>query len=294
MTSRWTELLSGCWIATSEAFTFHSGVIVDRGEACLIDPGLLPSEIDGMRDFILASDATPRSIVLTHSHWDHVLGPGLLPGIETIAHAAFVDEREGSQSKKVARQIAAWETERSAERREPFVLPIPDWTFEERMTLAVGHRTIELLHAPGHAPDHLVVHEPATGLLWAADMLSEAEIPYVCHSLSAYEQTLQALASLEIAVLIPTHGRPTSSTWEIRRRFCADAAYLADLHDRVDRAVRAGHSAEETVSACRGMRFAHPEENARPHRMNVETTYLAFGGEADAAIGWDRMNIDVT
>ena len=288
-----SRLLAGLVLFESRAFTFQSGAIIDRGGACLIDPGLLPVEIDEIGTFVRHEGATPQSIALTHSHWDHVLGPERLPGIETIAHAAFVAERSGPHGRKAPRQIAEWEAGLGIERSVPFELPVPDRTFEGSMTVTIGNRAIELLHAPGHAPDHLVVHEPAAGLLWAADMLSDEEIPYVCHSLSAYERTLRALSTLDLAVLVPAHGRPAVTPREVRGRFDADLAYVADLRERAERAVRAGRSVAETVDACSDMRFANPEENERPHWMNVESAWVELGGEApDEPIGWRRLDVE--
>ncbi len=294
MAQTWTQPLTGHWIAESGSFTFNSGLILHERVACLIDPGLLPQEIDGIRDFALDRGASLGSIVLTHSHWDHVLGPERLPGVRTIANSAYPTECAERQGRKVPRQVAEWETTQRVERERPFEMPVPDEVFDETMTLSIGGRSLRLLHAPGHAPDQLVVWEPEIGLLWAADMLSDLEIPYVCHSLVAYEETLDRLREMPINFVVPAHGHVTGDPREIRARLDADARYLADLRVRIESALRAGRCLEETVALCGEMRFGNRQENERPHRFNVETAFIELGGTADArTLGWHRLEDDV-
>ncbi len=39
------------------------------------------------------------------------------------------------------------------------------------------------------------------------------------------------------------------------------------------------------------MQYRHPEDNAGPHRLNVESVYLELGGDADPAlVGWNKMD----
>jgi hypothetical protein len=47
----------------------------------------------------------------------------------------------------------------------------------------------------------LVIYIAEDRTLWADDMLSDSEIPYVNHNLAAYEASLTMLAALDIAVL---------------------------------------------------------------------------------------------
>jgi len=290
MKTSWKQWRSGLWTTCSEAFVYHAGVILDKGEACLIDPGLLPDEIEAISAFVETRGAALTAIVLTHCHWDHVLGPERLPDARVVAHGQYVREAAGRQGRRTQRQVEAWEADRKIARAEPFRLPQADVTFDDTLDLRVGDHEWTLIHAPGHAPDHFVLFEPKDGVLWAADMLSDLEIPYICHNLAAYRRTLERLADLDIRLLVPAHGNATENRPEIRERINRDAAYLDELSDRVERAVRGGRMPEETVKLCADMAYRHPDDNARAHRRNVESVFLELGGRTDErGIGWGGL-----
>jgi glyoxylase-like metal-dependent hydrolase (beta-lactamase superfamily II) len=286
MSSPLTQLTAHLWVAQSSVFVTNSGLFLSQGQAGLIDPGILPQEIAAIARFLAEQGARPTALVITHSHWDHILGPEHFPGVHTVAQESY--RAEVSQGAGfIQQQIAQWETESQVERTRPFVIPTPDETFAGTTTLAVGDQVLHLTHAPGHAADELVVYHAASAALWAGDMLSDLEIPFVSHSLAAYEHTLAMLAGWEVRVLVPGHGNATTSAAEIAGRVAADRAYLADLRGRVERALGEGQTVEETVAGCSGMRFRHPEGNAGPHRLNVESAYIELGGQADPTrVGW--------
>jgi glyoxylase-like metal-dependent hydrolase (beta-lactamase superfamily II) len=276
------------WSFQSRLFHTNAGIWLGDGEACLIDPGIFPDEIERIARFVHDQGARPAALILTHSHWDHVLGPERFPGVPTIAQAEYLTI-VGQFGASIRREIADWEEHFDQRREVSFALPVPTAVVDEALRLPVGGLSLRLHHAPGHAADQLVVHHPESATLWAADMLSDLEIPFISHSLAAYERTLAELAAWELHVLVPGHGQATTDDVEIRRRLADDRAYLAELGERVERAVSAGLAIDETVAHCGDMRFGHPEENAEPHRLNVEAAYAELGGDADPlAVGWYR------
>ena len=289
MPQRWTQHGEHLWVAQSEVYSTNSGVFLDGEEAVLIDPAVLDREIDAIGAFVAERGIRARAIVLTHSHWDHILGPGRLEGVPTIAQERFVEAAAGDRGGEILRQLEGWMRSQGIERAEPFVIPRPDETFETSHTLRVGGLSIRLLHAPGHADDQVVAYEESEGTLWAADMLSDLEIPLVSHSLPAYERTLELLDALEIRLLIPGHGAAAADAVEIRSRLDDDRAYLAELRQRVEPIAREGDPLQKALDACSSMRFRRPEANTDPHRMNVEEAYAEFGGDAgNGPIGWAR------
>ncbi len=273
----------------SRALSYNSGVFIHAGQALLVDPGLFPDEVDRIRAHIYARAAAPVRIVLTHSHWDHVLGPEYFPGVPVIQQQESVAVL-AEFGTRIERQVTEWERQSGVGRDMPFLMPQPDETFADRLEFALGDKPIELIHAPGHAPEQLVVYDRAEATLWAADMLSDIEIPFVMHSLRAYRLTLDRLARLDISVLVPGHGRPASSRAVVRARFDEDTAYLAELQRRVEKALAEGQGAAETVASCAGMSYPNRDMNEGPHRLNVETAYLELGGATEPGHeGWNRF-----
>jgi len=228
----------------------------------------------------------PCWLVLTHSHWDHVLGPERFPGVRNIAQARYL-EVVARDAAKIAAEVARWEAEAGQTRSSPFHVPLPNETFETQTTLAINGLVLHLIHVPGHAADQLAVFEPEQGCLWSSDILSDVEIPFVSDSLLAYERTLAGLAGFKLRALVPGHGHPTTNPAEIAARLSEDQAYLAELHARLSRAVEQSVTLAEAVRACSDMRYRNPAENSGPHHLNVESVYLELGGEAGPGpVGW--------
>jgi hydroxyacylglutathione hydrolase len=278
------------WAVHSRLFDTNSGIFVSDGQALLVDPGIFPEEVQGILATSARRHLSLQAVLLTHSHWDHILGPESLPGTPVIAQAAF-DKTAARQKEIILREIAAWEAEHHIPRPKPFDLPVPDLTFAEDMEFFLGEESLRFLAAPGHTPDQCVVYHPASGSLWAADMLSDLEIPFVSSSLSAYRRTLAMIAGLEIQSLVPGHGHPTDDRQEIRARLAGDLAYLDELAERVSQAVAQGKSMEETVNFSLGIPYRQGAENAGPHRLNVESAYLEAGSDPGGRVeaGWARV-----
>jgi hydroxyacylglutathione hydrolase len=273
----------------SRALSYNAGVIVHDREALLIDPGLFPDEVDLLRAHIYERGASPKYLAVTHSHWDHVLGPEYFPGVPVIQQQESLAVLAESGT-RIEHQVTEWERQAGVHRDMPFLLHEPDETFADRRDLHVGPETVELLHAPGHAPEQLVVYDRAEQMLWAADMLSDIEIPFVMHSLKAYRRTLARLAQLEVAVLVPGHGSPARTRDEVRARFEADRGYLGELQRRVEAAIAAGRSATDAIASCADMSYPNQDQNEEAQRLNVETAFVELGGAADAAHpGWNRF-----
>ena len=290
MPAPFAQITPHLWAAQSELYTTNTGVWASQGEACLIDPGIFPREIRAIAEWLSAQHLVPRAIVLTHGHWDHIMGPEQFPGVPVIAQETYPRETTGQRGAYLQKQIDQWASQYEIARPQPFVIPTADRTFGDTMRLSVGDLQIELIHAPGHAADELVIYDDLYKTLWAGDMLSDLEIPFVIHSLSAYEHTLAKLSDLDIRVLIPGHGHVTTAVPEIRTRISQDIAYLAELRARVEQALAAGRTVQETVTACADMSYRHPKDNARSHRLNVESAYVELGGDADPSqIGWGQF-----
>ncbi|MEM5774049.1 MAG: MBL fold metallo-hydrolase [Anaerolineaceae bacterium] len=263
-------------VAQSELYSTNSGIFYDGTSACLIDPGLLPLEIMSMINFLETQHLKTEYILLTHSHWDHIFGPEYFPAARVIAHNQFCAELSGEGIERTLNHVQAFDRENQVRRVRAFRIPVPDITFEKSLTIQMGDLALNMMYAPGHSSDQCVVYERGSKILWAADMLSDLEIPFVYHSLKAYQQTLARLNKLEIAHLIPGHGQDTFDPKEIETRFSEDMAYLDELETLVTAAVQAGKSLDETRQDCARMRYKHQEENAEPHQINVEIVYREF------------------
>ena len=276
-----------CWVSQSRVFATNSGIFISGSHAYLVDPGITSEELDATADFVASRGAQVRGIILTHAHWDHLLGPAVFPTATVIAHAAYTDVIS-SHDADLRRQVSGWQLANGVDAPRPFVPPWPDIAFDGCVIIHLGSLDLLIMSAPGHAQDHCVVYEPSAGLLWAGDMLSDTEIPMVMDTFGAYRQTLRTLVELEIADLVPGHGTPTDDQVTIRGRFEQDRAYLEAVRTCADRAVAEGASLAETVAGCNKIPFVQPDSYPHAHQWNIEQAYLGMGGAADGVAGWEK------
>jgi glyoxylase-like metal-dependent hydrolase (beta-lactamase superfamily II) len=80
---------------------------------------------------------------------------------------------------------------------------------------AVGGRTLEVLHTPGHSLGHICLHSPQDGLLFSGDHLLSGVTPPVtfergfdANPLASYLDSLRRVADLEPGLVLPGHGQP--------------------------------------------------------------------------------------
>ena len=279
------------FVARSRSLHYNAGIIISDGMACLIDPGLHPDETEQMLLFVASQRAEIAAVVLTHSHWDHLLGPERMRP-ELIVASERYPRCVTLAQETITATLAVWEREHGLRRSRPFQAPMPDATVGEPIALEIGSRSLQLIAAAGHAADLLVAFEPQYGSLWASDMLSDYDIPLVADSVIAYQRTLTRLRKLAPLTLVPGHGTPTDDRAEIERRFAQEEAYLAALHTEVQAAVTAGASLDETQQRCATLEYRNPAENQVYHARNVATVYIECGGPADpSAVGWQARGL---
>ncbi|MGC9467445.1 MAG: MBL fold metallo-hydrolase [Anaerolineae bacterium] len=281
------QLSRGCWVSHSRVFATNSAVFVNEGVAYLLDPGITPDELSSIAAFVVAQGAEVSGIVLSHAHWDHLLGASRFPDVPVIATEVYrkVVDRH---ARDLCRQVARWSAAEGLTAYDDFVPPEPDVAFSKRLTLRFGALELTIMAAPGHAPDQCVVYEPDAALLWAGDMLSDLEVPMVMDTFAAYLRTLRRLCALRIEILIPGHGTPTLDREEIYGRFGRDEAYLEEVYACVGKAVVEGASLEETVARCEWIPFAQPDSYPHAHAWNIEQAYREHGGPTEGLVGWDK------
>ena len=116
----------------------------DGSDQCaVVDPG---DDGQQVASLIQGLKLTPVAILLTHSHFDHVLGiPGLRetwPDLPVYCHPADIPE-EVSETM--------------------FGMTVP--------TVAVGPLTVKVIHTPGHTPGSVTLMVEGEGVLFTGDTL---------------------------------------------------------------------------------------------------------------------------
>lgn len=174
-------------VAGDEALVYDTHVSVEH--ACHVRAEL---ESRGVRRF---------TIVLSHSHLDHVAGSAVFGDSEIIA-----SERTRELLSRDKGAIERGELE-GPPAIDPLLLPTS--VFADRLQLAVGDVRVELLHTNIHSDDATVLWLPSERLLLCGDTMEDT-VTYVDEpgSLDEHLVNLDELHRLAADRILPNHGDP--------------------------------------------------------------------------------------
>jgi glyoxylase-like metal-dependent hydrolase (beta-lactamase superfamily II) len=138
-----------------------------------IDAGTSPDRVQAaMADLGLKDHAPMSHLILTHAHFDHIGGSDAVRGPDTqvIASAGFPAEAERQRHLSIPfRYLIGTGASPASDVR-------PDRLISERTSLVVGDTEFVLIPVRGgETPGALMVYLPASGLLFAGDVM----MPYV-------------------------------------------------------------------------------------------------------------------
>ncbi len=177
----------------------NTGVVVGTEAAVVIDTGPGPDHGALISSALLKLNVPCKGTILTHGHWDHVLGGGF--GAGTYAHVGTTGLMEASLS-DMARITGRSQREIEAS------LPWPTDTFIEGASIDLGSRSVELIATPGHSPDSVCVFVPDCGVMFGGDTVVTCIPPVFRDGNSLQlEGTLATLARMPgISTIVPGHG----------------------------------------------------------------------------------------
>lgn len=201
-----------------------------------------------------------RLLVCTHAHTDHygLAGPIVdAAGCELWMHPAWEHIRNLAEDPakalerriEVARQsgvpAAALERyEASRKEEEPLIARIvpPDRELVEGVSVATDLGFLNVYETPGHAPSHVVLHEPDSGVLLCGDHLLGRVSLFFDHGHTAdpvgeFLDSLEVVEGLDVRLCLSGHGRPFR---DAGAKIEANRALVAEQLDRVRRALARG------------------------------------------------------
>ncbi len=174
-------------------------VIADGGDAIVVDPGEAAPELLTALD-----DYNVTTILLTHSHMDHVGGAA---GVKEKTGAKLVCHRDAAPMLKAAADDGA----RMGMDIPP--LPAPDEFLDEGDTVTVGEITLRVVYVPGHAPGHLAFIGDgfvAVGDVLFAGSVGRSDLPGGSHEVLLDSIRTKLLPLDDDTVVLSGHGPATT------------------------------------------------------------------------------------
>ncbi len=171
-------------------------------EAVLVDPGDQPKRIMGALESL---NAVPSAILLTHAHFDHVLGVnGIIEKYPDVK--VYIAETE-------RRMVEDFDLNEGFFRKG-YVLT-PDIYVQEGDVLELAGHRFEVLLTPGHTAGSCCYYEKESGSLFAGDTLFLESYGRTDFPTGSYEQIMASLKRLlttlpEETDVYPGHGPQTT------------------------------------------------------------------------------------
>jgi hydroxyacylglutathione hydrolase len=119
----------------------------ETGECCVVDPGCyFGNERNELKEFIQTSGLTPKYLLNTHCHLDHVFGNKFIH--DTWGLTLHLHEKEKPVLEYAPTSGISWGL--------PFDNYKGDLIFlREGDTIALGNDALQVLFTPGHSPGHI-------------------------------------------------------------------------------------------------------------------------------------------
>jgi hydroxyacylglutathione hydrolase len=177
-------------------------LLVTEQRALLVDAP--PDSCLAVLDELERRQARLERIVITHTHWDHIVDATALrreTGALIVAHPQAVPRLQQPR---------------------PLLTPLPfeiepappDELVEDGATLLFEPLCFTVIHTPGHAPEQISLYEPTRGWLFGGDTLfpgGYGRVDLPGSSMAETIRTLRRLLELPGDVIVfPGHGPTTT------------------------------------------------------------------------------------
>lgn len=200
----------------NEYFTFNafqtrcSVIWDDEGFCAVADPGFeSPQERESLIGFISSKGLKPVCILLTHGHFDHVLGVAELSatygGLPIYMHPS--DKVTLENNSYFCRFFGA-----------PMPAAFETTDVTEGTEIKVGSLTFEVIETPGHTPGGVCYLERESKYMLSGDTLFAGAIGRTDHPGGDYDAIIKSILEKLVVLdgeieVVPGHG-PTSSIAE--------------------------------------------------------------------------------
>lgn len=187
---------------TVGAFQENCYIVTDPDSHALaiVDPGSEPERIIAA---VEDTGRTPEAIWITHAHVDHI--GAIAPVKRKWNVPVWLHPADEPLYRVGGRQAQLY----GIPYEEP---PTPDYQFDEGHTIRLGTLELTVMHVPGHAPGHVVLHGHGNALVGDclfAGSIGRTDLPF--SNPSQLEASLKRITALPPETVVhPGHGDSTT------------------------------------------------------------------------------------
>ncbi|MDZ7921625.1 MBL fold metallo-hydrolase [Rhodoferax sp.] len=237
-----SQISEHAWAYTAEGDP-NTGIII--GDDCVLvaDTQATPAmAADVIRRIREVTDKPIKYVVMTHYHAVRVLGASAYNAQQILASQDTYDliVERGEQDK--ASEIGRFPRLFSNVETVPPGMTWPTMTFAGKMTLWLGKLEVQLLQlGRGHTKGDTVVWLPQERTLLSGDLVEFDATPYAGDAyFKDWPQTLDNLAALQPAALVPGRGPALVTPEQVSAGLRGTRDFIADVRNSVEAGVKAG------------------------------------------------------
>ena len=237
-----SQISEHAWAYTAEGDP-NTGIVI--GDDCVLvaDTQATPAmAADVVRRIREVTDKPIKYVVLTHYHAVRVLGAAGYGAEHILASQdtrdLIVERGEADKASEIGRFPRLFQNVETV----PPGLTWPTMTFTGRMTLWLGKLEVQLIQlGRGHTKGDTVVWLPQERTLLSGDLVEFGATPYAGDAyFKDWPQTLDNIAALKPAALVPGRGAALTTPAEVAEGLTGTRNFISDVYASVQEGVKAG------------------------------------------------------
>lgn len=183
----------------------------EKKECIIIDPGCSDNkERNELKQFIDQNNFTPRMLLNTHCHIDHILGDAYVQSewnLPLLMHSGEQETLEASQMLADVYGIQKPE------------IPKNISYLDNMKEMKLGNTPLRILFTPGHSPAHISIYYEPDKILISGDVLfresiGRTDLPGGNHELLIDSIKSQLWQLPDNTIVFPGHGPTTTISYE--------------------------------------------------------------------------------
>jgi hydroxyacylglutathione hydrolase len=219
-------------IFKSQYLSQNTTLFQQNGAAVLVDPGVYPSEMQVIQEWIANRGLQLTAILFTHLHGDHFAGWQYFDGVDLFAGTS-ARHKSATQKQKDLHYLQNLFRSNNIEEYGEVEYPYPLNFIGNNETVELAGMTFRFLQSPGHSADmNMIVCEDFSALC-SGDMLIRSPYPFILQSIFQYRLSLgyikRQVEALNIDLCIPGHYQEAHGLG-VMERIIGEEKYIDDLY----------------------------------------------------------------
>lgn len=250
------------------ANNFLSGVIVTNEGVVVIDALGDEATAKHERQLIASVIKQPVRYLISSTFHDNY----------TLGNVAYQDAIRIGHEKYKADLLDLMKDEPAAEQQKR----LPHLTYQDRMTLRLGGKEIQILHiGKAHTRGDSIVFVPQDRIVYMSELFFYDRFPWMNSGYVDWINAIDIALNLDADIFVPAHGKMTRDPRESRQGLIRSRQILVDARDAVEKEIARGATEDEAVARVQLAQYKDLSGYQQQRETVVRRTYEDLKGTLD-------------